>query len=45
MEIYENPEFAIMREKQLKVWTRNKKKDLIESMNPEWKDMFEYIMC
>ena len=45
MEIYENPEYAILREKQLKGWTRNKKKDLIESMNPEWKDIFDYLNC
>jgi putative endonuclease len=29
---------AIAREKQIKGWTRQKKIDLIESMNPEWKD-------
>ena len=45
MEIYENPEYAIMREKQIKCWNRNKKKDLIESMNPDWLDMFDYLMC
>lgn len=38
LEIYNNIEFAIEREKQLKRWTRNKKKDLIETMNPEWQD-------
>ena len=45
MEIFENPEYAIMREKQIKGWTRNKKKDLIESMNPEWKDLFDCLNC
>lgn len=30
---------AISREKQLKGWTRAKKNRLIESMNPEWKDL------
>jgi putative endonuclease len=30
---------AIAREKQIKGWTRQKKIDLIESMNPEWKDL------
>ena len=29
---------AIEREKQIKGWLRKKKIDLIESMNPEWKD-------
>lgn len=30
---------AIEREKQLKGWTRAKKDALIETMNPEWKDL------
>ena len=30
---------ALTREKQLKGWTRKKKVELIESMNPEWKDL------
>ena len=30
---------AIEREKQLKGWNRKKKIDLIESVNPEWKDL------
>jgi putative endonuclease len=30
---------AIAREKQIKGWTRAKKIALIESMNPEWKDL------
>ena len=45
MEVFENPEYAIMREKQIKSWNRNKKKDLIESMNPEWTDLFDYLNC
>lgn len=45
MEVYESPEYAILREKQLKGWGRNKKKDLIESMNPERKDMFDNLNC
>ena len=32
---------AIEREKQIKGWLRSKKIDLIESMNPEWKDLSE----
>lgn len=32
---------AIAREKQIKGWTRQKKVDLIESMNPEWVDLTE----
>ena len=32
---------AISREKQLKSWRRSKKETLINSMNPEWKDLSE----
>ena len=32
---------AIFREKQIKAGSRKKKLDLINSMNPEWKDLFE----
>ena len=31
---------AIKREKQLKGWIRNKKVALINSINPEWNDLF-----
>ena len=31
---------AITREKQIKGWTRQKKINLIESMNPKWMDLF-----
>ena len=30
---------AISREKQLKKWRREKKNQLIESMNPQWRDL------
>ena len=32
---------AIYREKQLKGWLREKKITLIESVNPEWRDLSE----
>jgi putative endonuclease len=32
---------AIQREKQIKGWTRRRKLDLIESMNPDWEDLAE----
>lgn len=32
---------AIVREKQIKAGSREKKIDLINSINPEWKDLFE----
>lgn len=34
---------AIAREKQLKAGSRKKKLDLINSQNPEWKDLFDDI--
>ena len=32
-------ESAIVREKEIKGWRREKKDKLVESMNPEWKDL------
>ena len=32
---------AIAREKEIKGWRREKKNKLVESMNPEWKDLSE----
>ena len=32
---------AIAREKQIKAGSRNRKIELIESINPKWKDLFE----
>jgi putative endonuclease len=34
---------AIRREKQIKVWTRTKKVRLIESLNPDWKDLSDAL--
>ena len=34
---------AIAREKQIKAGSRQKKIDLINSMNPEWKDLYDEI--
>ena len=31
---------AIAREKQIKGWTRKKKNELIASLNPEWRDLY-----
>ena len=45
MQVFENPEYAIMREKQIKSWNRQKKIELIKSFNSEWKDLFEYLNC
>ncbi len=35
---------AIAREKQIKGWTRQKKNELINGFNPEWKDLWENIV-
>lgn len=35
---------AIAREKQLKAGSRKKKIQLIEEINPEWKDLFEELL-
>jgi len=40
-EVYGYIQAAIGREKELKGWTRAKKITLIESMNPQWKDLSE----
>ncbi len=32
---------AIEREKQLKGWKRDRKNELVESMNPKWEDLSE----
>lgn len=42
-EQFDNIENAILREKQIKAGSRNKKIELIERMNPEWKDLYEEL--
>ena len=37
----EDVHFVIAREKQIKGWLRSRKVTLIESVNPEWKDLSE----
>ena len=39
-EILDDPESAIFREKQLKAGSRQKKLELINSINPGWKDLY-----
>jgi putative endonuclease len=34
-------EEAILREKQIKTWRKEKKRNLIKNMNPRWKDLSE----
>ena len=40
-ERFDNSTDAIRREKRLKDWKRNWKKDLIERFNPEWNDLYD----
>jgi putative endonuclease len=39
VETVSDPLSAISREKQIKKWRREKKVSLVESINPEWKDL------
>ena len=43
-EIFEDPENAILREKQIKAGSRQKKIDLINNFNKEWRDLYEEIL-
>lgn len=37
-------EAAIAREKQIKAGSRKKKEELIQSINPDWNDLYEEVM-
>lgn len=43
-EFFEDITLAIEREKQIKAGSRQKKIDLINEFNPEWKDMYSKIV-
>ena len=43
-EVYEDINLAIKREKQIKGGSRKNKLKLIESMNPDWKDLYNDII-
>ncbi len=43
-EIYDDIEKAILREKELKDWRREKKRRLILSMNPRYVDLWDSIL-
>ena len=43
-EVTDNVYAALAREKQIKGGSRKKKMDLINSINPEWKDLYEEII-
>ena len=40
-ETYSDPTAAIVREKQIKGWRRDRKDALIESLNPGWRDLLD----
>ncbi len=42
-EMYNDINNAITKEKQIKMWKRQWKIDLIEKMNPGWKDLYELL--
>jgi len=42
-EIFNDPENAILREKQIKAGSRYKKIELIKGINPEWKDLYDNL--
>ena len=43
-EVHESMEFAIEREKRMKEWKRKWKRELIESNNPNWQDLYNTIV-
>ena len=43
-EVTDNVQAALAREKQIKGGSRKKKLDLVNSINPEWKDLYDEII-
>lgn len=43
-EAYSEINDAILREKQIKGWSRKKKNDLINTINPQWKDLYDTLI-
>jgi len=41
--MYNEPENAILREKQIKAGSRTKKIELIKGINPEYKDLYDNL--
>ena len=42
-EIFDDPKNAILREKQIKAGSREKKIKLINSINPKWDDLYDKL--
>ena len=43
-EVFDDIQSAILREKQIKAGSRQKKIDLIEKINPQWQDLYENLI-
>ena len=43
-EVHNSMESAIVREKNIKDWKRRWKLELIERMNPDWRDLYEELI-
>jgi putative endonuclease len=43
-ELHEWREAAFTRERQLKKWNRSWKLQMIEQLNPQWRDLFDEVM-
>ncbi len=43
-QLHSNMESAITREKNIKEWKRQWKLELIERMNPDWRDLYEDLI-
>jgi putative endonuclease len=43
-ELHETMESAIRREKAIKAWKRRWKVNLVESVNPDWKDRYAELL-
>ena len=44
-EVHDDIKNAIRREKQIKEWRRLWKIQMIEKVNPEWRDLFNEVVC
>ncbi len=42
-EVFDDAENAIIREKRLKGGSRERKNRLVESMNPQWRDLYDEL--
>jgi putative endonuclease len=43
LEPFDDVEYALQRERQIKKWNRNWKLELIERTNPQWLDLYDQL--